>query len=42
MMTHLEEVSATGPRRPPARPQRGEAHPAAAGEVLREEPPNPS
>jgi DNA-binding FadR family transcriptional regulator len=38
MMTHLEEVSATGPRRPPARPQRGEAHPAAGGEVLREEP----
>jgi DNA-binding GntR family transcriptional regulator len=38
MMTHLEEVSATGPRRPPARPPRGEAHPAAGGEVLREEP----
>ena len=38
MMTHLEEVSATGPRRPPARLQRGEAHPAAGGEVLREEP----
>ena len=38
MMTHLEEVSATGPRRPPARPQRGEAHPAAGGEVLRKEP----
>jgi hypothetical protein len=34
MMTHLEEVSATGPSRPP----RGEAHPAAGGEVLREEP----
>ena len=38
MMTHLEEVSATGPSRPPARPPRGEAHPAAGGEVLREEP----
>jgi DNA-binding FadR family transcriptional regulator len=38
MMTHLEEVSATGPRHPPARPSRGEARRAAGGEALREEP----
>jgi len=29
MTVHLQEVSATGPRRPPVRPPHGERHPAA-------------
>jgi len=42
MMTHLEEVSATGSRRPPVRPLRGEGRPAAGDEPLYEEPAEPA
>ena len=41
MMTHLEKVSATGPRRPPARPPRGEGCPAAGGQAPCGEPAEP-
>ena len=41
MRTHLEEVSVTDHRRPPARPPHGEGHPAAGGEPLRGEPAEP-
>ena len=42
MMTHLEEVSAAGSRRPPARLLRGEGRPAAGDEPLYEEPAEPA
>jgi DNA-binding FadR family transcriptional regulator len=42
MMTHLEEVSATGSRRPPVRPLRGEGRPAAGREPVYEKPAEPA
>lgn len=41
MMTHLEQVTASGPWRPPARPPRGEGRPAAGGQAPRGEPAEP-
>ena len=41
MMTHLEEVSAAGPRRPHSRLLRGDRRPDAGGEALRGEPAEP-
>ena len=41
MMTHLEEVSAPGARRPPVRLPHGEGRPAAGGEPRCGEPAKP-
>ena len=42
MMTHLEEVSAAGPRRPHPRPLRDDRRPATVGGPCAVSPPNPS